>query len=275
MASGQVGNYFQGLLVSANSITLTASTESSPYVATNALDWNNPSTYWATTTTGADGTLVFDMGASPPSCVGLYIARMNIDAGVSGVRLQANATNVWTSPTIDNALTLTQDSWVNRIQGIYFFNPTTRAAIAHRYYRLKINSGTAVNDGSSSFKVPLALPIISPVEIDNRAAITYRIRRSTLRNILSGGQEQRAAFSVRQMTIELPWQWLYDPSISAPVNEEATMLSLSQDEDVPVVVCRNLNKSHQAYLCRRDGDITIESPEGVGASMPLLWTEII
>lgn len=269
-ADGVMGNYYQAL-IQTTGVTLAPSTESSPALATNVLDWAHPAKYWMTTTTASDGTLVFDMGASPPSCIGLYLGRFNV---ASGVRLQANATNTWGSPSIDNALTFTTDSFVNRIQGLFFFN-TDRSAITHRYYRLKIPSGTAVTDGASGFKVSLALPLVSPVEVTNRPQFRLTVRRAMARAVLPGGEEQRAALSVRQAILEMPWEWMWDPTLNAVTNEESTMLSLAQDEDDPVVVCRNLNKPHQAYLCRREGEIALDSSEGIGANFPLRMVEIL
>lgn len=269
-ADGVMGNYYQALLQTAG-VTLTESTESSPAVAENVLDWAHPAKYWMTTGTGSDGTLVFDMGASPPSYVGLYIARLNV---TGGVRLQANATNTWGSPSIDNALTLTTDSFVNRTQGIFFFN-TDRSAITHRYCRLKIAAGTGVTDSASGYKVGLALPLVSPVEVTNRPQFRLFVRRAMARASFPGGERQIAALSVRQAVLEMPWDWMWDPTSNAVTNEESTMLSLAQDEDDPVVVCRNLNKPYQAYLCLREGEISLDSSEGIGANFPLRMVEIL
>ena len=78
----------------------------------------------------------------------------------------------------------------------------------------------------------------------------------------------------RILTMQLPWDWLWDQQLGADINEEDTMMALSPNNDVPLVVCRDVERPDRAYLVRRVGDIQINSSGGVGASMPLAYTEV-
>lgn len=270
MASGSIGNAFWARIY--ESVTVVGTTDAAGFPASNVLDWSHPSIRWQSDTLTGDKTLVFDFGASPPSYAGFYLGRVNFTSAV----LQANAADVWTSPTYSVAITPTQDAFVNRKQGLHFFN-ADRSTIALRYARLRIPSGTGVDDSSTEYKVGVMVPIVSSIEVDNRAAIRLQVTKAVLRNELPGGGRDIVGIGVRRMRLELPWEWLWDPTVNPAVNEESMMLNLASDPDTPVVVCRNINKPEQAYLSRAEVEsvVQLESNSGIGATMPLVFIEVI
>lgn len=268
MGSGVVGNYYQTRIQIAG-VTVVGTTDASGFPASNVLDWQHPLVRWQSNNLTGDKVLVFDLSAAPPNYVGFYIGRVNFTSAF----LQANATDSWGAPTHNVAISFTNDSYVSRLQGTFFYL-ADRSTINLRFARLRIVGGTGVNDGATGYKVGLMVPMVTAVEVDNRAPVRRVVTKGKLFNALGGGGEDLVAISQRRMQLELPWTWLWDPSLSPVTNEEANMLTLAADPETPVVVVPNLNRLYESYLCRQAGEIQIETEVGIGATMPLLLREI-
>lgn len=86
--------------VTANA-TITASAADAAYPATNIKDLDPAKPSKMTTTTG---NWVFDFGSAQRVDI-IALIHHNLTAGLS-VRIQGNATNVWTSPTLDQAIAI-------------------------------------------------------------------------------------------------------------------------------------------------------------------------
>jgi hypothetical protein len=88
--------------VTANAtITVQAGTEDSDYPATNLADTNPAKPAKLTTTTGR---WVFDFGSAQTIQL-VALIHHNLDAGLT-VKVQANATDSWGSPSLDTAITI-------------------------------------------------------------------------------------------------------------------------------------------------------------------------
>src|SRR5512139_4104440 len=119
-------------------ISVVTGTEDTTYPAANLATLNPAKPAKLTTTTGR---WVFDFTTAQQVDV-VALIHTNLDAGLT-VKVQANATNVWTSPSLDLAITipaLPEDS--------YPLNPwldlTTTAVRSFRYWAIFI-SGTNTN----------------------------------------------------------------------------------------------------------------------------------
>jgi len=265
--SGSIGDFFQSLLHTSNA-TPSALTTQSGYSPVHVLNWQEPRLRWQSNVKTPDQWLKLDLSSSPPNYVGVYLDGLNL----ASATLQANATDTWGAPTFNLVVTFTLDDIVTRRHGVFFFNPTTHASIALRYVRLLITASTATDDGAN-YKVSSFFPLVSSVEVLNRPQITLARRKPVVENQFPAGRHEILSQGDRAVFMELPWSWLWDPTVNPTVNEEATMLALATDKDVPVCVCRNLNKTYQSYLCRQLGDFSLQS-EGVGARLPLIYEEI-
>lgn len=269
MASGVIGNYYQ-TRIQVQNVTVVGTTDASGFPASNVLDWGHPLVRWQSNNLTGDKALVFDLGATPPNYVGFYIGRVNFTSAF----LQANATDSWGAPTHNVAISFTTDSYVSRLQGTFFYL-ADRSTISLRFARLRIPSGTGVNDGATGYKVGVMIPMVTAIEIDNRAPIRRLVTKGKLFNVLGGGAEDIATIAQRRMQMELPWAWLWDPSTNPATNEEANMLTLAADPETPLVIVPNLNRTYESYLCRQTGDIRIDTEAGIGATMPLLFREVM
>ena len=268
MASGAVGDLYQSL-IQMTGVSVVGTTDAAGFPASNVLDWQHPSLRWQSDNLTGDKTLVFDLSATPPNYVGFYIRGVNFTSAF----LQAHATDSWGAPTHNVAISFSTDSYVKRMQAAFFYL-VARTTINLRFARLRIPAGTGVNDGATGYKVGIMVPMVSTVEVENRAPLRRVVTKGVIGNRLVGGAEDVAAVGFRQMTLEFPWTWMWDTTTSPAFNEEANMLALATDREIPVVVVPNLNRQYEAYLGRNVGDVQIESDAGIGASMALIIREI-
>jgi hypothetical protein len=120
-------------------ITITVSTEDAAYPKSNLVNGNpaNPFRFTATT-----GNIVFDFGNAVTIDI-FALVMHNLSAGID-LRLQANATNAWSAPSLDQAITVgakdkdgfPPNPWKD-LTGI--------GSRTFRYWRLLVNSANSVN----------------------------------------------------------------------------------------------------------------------------------
>jgi hypothetical protein len=266
-SSGGIGLFYHARLQTTG-VTVTGSEEASGFIADEVLDWENPQDTWRTNNTTGNKTLVFDLG-SALTTYGFYIEGVNVPAG----SIQANATDSWGAPTINQSATFTLDSFALRRHGLFFFN-ADRSSIALRYLRLVLTGSQSPDGGVSYYQVGTCLPLVSPTELTNRRPLGLAGIEPVLENEWPGRYEN-AAIGVRQVQVDLPWEFFFNPIPHAADNEESKMLALATNPATPVVVCPDLNRPQQTYLCRRRGEIRWDIQQGIGASFPLAFSEVV
>lgn len=117
----------------AQSATVTASTAHATYVANNAREPQRRGKPWFTTAI-TDSWIRFDFGST--ATIGLVgIVRANFE----DVRVQGNATDVWTSPSYNELMEIGQNAF--NFQRQLFFAPV---AFAYRYMRVFIPAQTPI-----------------------------------------------------------------------------------------------------------------------------------
>lgn len=248
-------------------IGLVESSAAAGYPALNVIDWRYPRRTWRSTTTAAQ-TLTFDFGASPPSHVGIYLRGTNFITAT----LMANPTNTWGAPAISKALTIPLDAFLSRYHTMVFWN-TTRTVVTHRYVQLAIPNQTTT-DGASYFSLGTMLPVVTPVEVELRAPLQITRRQAMLKNDLPTRREVQR-LGDRQLVLNLPWNYAWDQVLDSSNNETDLMIALAVSEDEPVIVCWNAQKPELGFLARREGDVDLQSQDGIGASMALSFAEIM
>ena len=264
--SGSIGDFFQSFIQTVG-VTPSALSTQSGFSAANVLDWQNPLYRYQSNATSPDQTLLLDLGASPPSYVGIYLEGLNFAA----CTWQANATDVWTSPSFAQSITVSVDPVTSLRRGIFFFN-AAHTTQSYRYTRLLIAAGTARDDGAN-FKVAKFFPLVSAREVINRGEIIQTRQRPVLTNEFPAGRKEILRQGEQFVTLELPWQWMWNVALDAATDEKSTMLALATDPDTPVVICRDLNRPTEAYIMRNEANFGLSS-EGVGARMPLVYRQV-
>lgn len=247
-------------------ITATASSAATDYPASTLVDWRYPRQIWRSTATTAQ-TITLDLG-SALSHVGVYLRGANFTA----CTLAANATNSWGSPSVSVPVTLTYDALLKRYHRMVYWQ-ASRAPITFRYIQLQISSQTPV-DGAAYFALGAMLPANTATEAELRAPIRETVRQAMLKNELPTRREVQR-IGDRQMMLSLPWNWAWDQITNSVDNETALMHALLTDEDEPVIVCWNVDTPERAILALRDGEISIDSQDGIGANMPLGFSELM
>ena len=265
MNSGAVGNFFAAKV--AYAVTPSVSSQAANYPSTNVTSWAKPQRYWKANVNTPDQWVVLDAGAAIAS-VGGYI----LGANFTTATLQANAADSWGAPAVSVPIALSLDQVTNRRQGAFFFN-ANRTTVSYRYYRLLIPQGQVTDDGGM-YRVWCFFPLVSAVEFEARGSWTLGRRKVVWRNPLPQGEEEVFSAGRRKIFLRGTPQFFLNPYQGAAENEEAIMLGLSADEDEPLVICRNLYRPEQSYLCRRRGDVEWQSEENVGAGFPLEYEEI-
>lgn len=266
-SSGLLGLFFHARALTTG-VTVTASTEASGFLAGNVLDWENPRLPWRSTTKTADQWLRFDLGASPPGYVGLFVRGANFPSAT----LQANATDSWGTPAISLPITVATNTVVERRHGLFFFN-TGRTAPGHRYVRLLIGANQATDGGGTYYAVESALFAVAAVELTARRPLEQTLIDPVEEQAWPGRREV-AQLGARQVRLDLPWEFFLNYAEGATENEEGAMLALSTSPAQPVIVCPNLHRPQEAYVMRRLGEVRWAMQGGVGAAMPLVFEEV-
>ena len=123
--------------------TITATTENASYPATNLQDRIFAK---VAKLTGTTGNFVFDFGAAQRVDV-IAFGPHNLTAALAGVKIQANATNSWATPTMD--VTLTVPSYHEDGQSANVWKDITGESGydtgGFRYWRLVFGTANAAN----------------------------------------------------------------------------------------------------------------------------------
>lgn len=246
---------------------------SAAYPATNVAVWAYPQRPWKGGDNFVTQTIVLDLGATAFSYPAVYISGTNFLSAT----LQANGTNVWTSPAVNINISLIPDPLMSVggptvRRGIFFFS-ASRAAIAHRYLRLIIFAPQGTDD-FGAYTVGCFFPLFAWTEFENRTPWTIGRRRAVWRNELTQGDSEVLDAGRQKAFLRVPWEFFMNTRLGAPESEEAVMLLLAVNEHEPVVVCRDLNRTHESFLCRRRGDIEWQTSDGLGVNFPMEFEEI-
>ena len=202
---------------------------------------------------------------------GLYMRGMNFQ----DITIESNYMNEWSSPDYSTTVSLARDPLVERRHLLHFFRGST-LRINLQYIRLVIpnNIQNRNTDDGDNYRINVLSLVRTGIEVDVRASINLTVQTPRIVSESGLGHSDITTVGERILTMHLPWDWLWDQQPGAAINEEQDMLDLSPDSHVPVIVCRDINQLSRAYLVRRVGDIQINSSQGVGASMPLAYTEV-
>jgi len=138
--------------VTATATTITPYSENPTYPCSTALKDSRLSRYYRSIGVSSEN-IVFDFGAAT-SCTDIIILGHNFTAGAT-ITIQANATNVWTSPSYSQVLTVADD-----------IAYTFAAAQNYRYWRLTIadasNPDTYIQIAYVFIGNSIAFPAMSP-----------------------------------------------------------------------------------------------------------------
>ena len=247
------------------------------------VDWQRPRQFWRSTSITEDQEIIINLGPIPTLYAGLYMRGMNFQQ----VMIEANDRNEWTSPLHSTTVTLETDPLVERKHLLHLFRGTparaktqvisssrTALRINNQYIRLLISQEQNLNtDDRDNYRISVLSLVSSGLAVDVRARINLTIQTPQIVSASGLGHSDITTVGERILTMNLPWDWLWDQQPGAAINEEEDMLDLSPDSHVPVIVCRDINQLSRAYLVRRVGNIQINS-QGVGAAMPLAYTEV-
>lgn len=232
------------------------STAQAAFPQRNLTEWHRPYVQARSTGAPVSGTTHFglDYGTTRPIAA---VALLNVS--VASVKIQANATDSWGSPTNDSgALTVPRDRLTQRYN--YFYRPGAAWNSATRYLRVVANTTTVnAEDGSGVFAVgalvglgtaaELVTPLADPIDLEPVEAV--------LDGITSGGSDDTLAVGETRAEITIAQSLL-------AATEEAEILDLLSKNGQAGVFCffRNDGDPSQVYFVRRvgRGKLTITGP---------------
>lgn len=164
----------------ADGVAITSSSEATGYVDDNLADsarWRK----WRSTTTTGDQWVKFDLGANATMQV---FAAMNAKLHTGGtLRVQANASDSWVTPTIDDVFTVPSPDWT---QMLIDWRSATSSLRWVRFYF----TNTGAISGYVELGAVFAGPYLEPTRSVSPSLSVRRIDPSTQRYAIGG---QRSA----------------------------------------------------------------------------------
>lgn len=171
-------------------VTPTATSADSNWPVTNVNILTNLAKKWAAAVATGVVDVTLDLG------VGNTLSGLAADPGiflddlnVTSIKIQANATNSWASPSWEKSVTVGKHKGVSRYKGFWRFADLDAAAVAYRYVNVRILSQTPT-DGANYRMSRAVLGNITELTANPSYGMSYgRERAVDVTKMADGGVE--------------------------------------------------------------------------------------
>lgn len=139
------GNFITALYDDfADVATVTAVSAQADFPATKVTDVTTPNDpYKSSAAAGTAQRLVLDLG-STRTLQGVMVDHINVGA----VKIQGNATNVWTAPSYSGTVAISTDPLDDRLKVFHDLQGTGFASTGYRYLSIQCNTATTAFGGT-------------------------------------------------------------------------------------------------------------------------------
>jgi hypothetical protein len=223
------------------SYTPSASTSDTDYPVTRLYDYEHARRYWKSTV-ATDSWVKADLGSSK-LIKGILINYVNFGS----CSIQANATDVWTSPTYNQSVTVAAHNLTGRYQHFVLPNVTLR------YVRIFIPTQTP-NDGTSVFRMGTLVILTSNLEVAKNPdlGLNESADEVMVTNEFESGNYEDVNLGARIWQIQMEWK-SYN---RASMTDFGTLNRLNKDANL--LFYMNNGDATEAFICRRRTAIEAE-----------------
>lgn len=225
----------------------TASNEDAVYPASNLQDYSHPKRSYRSTVTSSVNIVCAMASPSSVKAIVLY------DCNFTSVTIQANATDVWTSPSFSQTYTIGQD--VRTLMGKIFIDLRSNA-LTYQYVRILIPSvggAQSIIDGASYFRIGSVMIAGTVLEFQVNPSWPYQY---TIDMPIKTNEFETGGFEQVELGYSR-WKASFGWDVIKP-NEESDLHTLSQ---IPRSTCvafwENMGNTYHTYLCRRMDPVKI------------------
>lgn len=224
--------------------TITALTENPNYLFDDAFKDTRLSRY-GRTLDDASQTIVFDLGATAKDVYYVIIDAHNFTSGAT-IKIQANATNAWTAPTVDQTLTWATD----RI--VYKFS----AKQTYRYWRLSVNDASNTDTYLQIGKVWLSDYLQLPGMAKNQKIPL--VSTASVQESDSGQSYGGKKIQYKQGNISFPYV-----TDAQKAQIDAVFATIDKTDPLWIIVWEDDITTHPAIYSRLTTDLEWQRVEGV------------